>query len=280
MTGTDAAHHVSARGLPLLADAIALLAAQRQRLSARSRRSSTATGMSYPEFAARVNRLASALRRLGVERGDRVAVLLPNIPPMLEAHFGVPLAGGVLVAINTRLASDEIAYILEHSGAKALLVDTELAQLVEPTLADLPDLRDLSSPSKTFAAGVHLPGPEYEAFLGRGRPEPLDWPLDDEDEIDLHQLHQRHHRAAKGVMYTHRGAYLNALGELLETQHDQRQRLPLDAADVPLQRLVLPLGGDRDRRHARLPAQARPRRCLATGARSTASPTSAARRPC
>src|SRR5690349_6904563 len=78
---------------------------------------------SYPELAARVHRLASALRAAGIERGDRVAVLIPNIPPMLEAHFGVPLSGGVLVAINTRLSTDEIQYILTHSGAKGLIVD-------------------------------------------------------------------------------------------------------------------------------------------------------------
>src|SRR6187200_2689416 len=88
----------------------------------------------YPQFAERAYRLASALHRAGIERGDRVAVLLPNIPHMLEAHFGVPLSGGILVAINTRLNSDEISYILNHSGAKALIVDTELASLVEPVL--------------------------------------------------------------------------------------------------------------------------------------------------
>ena len=65
----------------------------------------------YPEMAERANRLASALKGIGVEKGDRVAALLPNIPPMLEAHFGVPLSGGILVAINTRLNCEEIAYI-------------------------------------------------------------------------------------------------------------------------------------------------------------------------
>ncbi len=91
----------------------------------------------YPEMAERVNRLASALRGLGVQKGDRVAALLPNIPPMLEAHFGVPLAGGILVAINTRLSGDEIVYILNHSGAKVLIVDTELAAAIEPVFDQL-----------------------------------------------------------------------------------------------------------------------------------------------
>src|SRR6266498_5211248 len=87
---------------------------------------------SYRAFEERVNRLASRLRADGLERHDRVAFLCPNIPPLLEAHFAVPAAGGVLVAINTRLSSDEIGYIIQHAGARFLFVDAELAQLVEP----------------------------------------------------------------------------------------------------------------------------------------------------
>ena len=74
----------------------------------------------YPEFAARVNQLASALRGWGLRKGDRVAFLCPNIPPLLEAHFGVPLAGGVLVAMNTRLSPDDIRHILNDCGARLL----------------------------------------------------------------------------------------------------------------------------------------------------------------
>src|SRR5262245_57215162 len=70
----------------------------------------------YREFEERVHRLASRLRAAGLQKHDRVAFLAPNIPPMLEAHFGVPSAGGILVAINTRLSADEIGYILQHSG--------------------------------------------------------------------------------------------------------------------------------------------------------------------
>src|SRR5437879_6913837 len=86
----------------------------------------------YRELGERMNRLASALRAAGLAKHDRVAFLCPNIPAMLEAHYGVPAAGGVLVAINTRLNSDEIAYILEHSVAKFLFVDAELEPLVKP----------------------------------------------------------------------------------------------------------------------------------------------------
>src|SRR5262245_66018491 len=86
----------------------------------------------YTQFAERVNRLASALRLAGLAKHDRVAFICPNIPAMLEAHYGVPAAGGVLVAINTRLNSDEIGYILGHSGARFLFVDAELEPLVKP----------------------------------------------------------------------------------------------------------------------------------------------------
>ena len=92
--------------------------------------------LTYRALAEAATRLALALKASGVEPGDRVAYLCPNIPELLVAHFGVPLAGAVLVAINTRLSSEEIRYILEHSGAKLLVVDTELTPLLEPILED------------------------------------------------------------------------------------------------------------------------------------------------
>ncbi|MFD0534917.1 AMP-binding protein [Actinomadura luteofluorescens] len=92
----------------------------------------------YAEFAAETTRLANALRASGIEPGDRVAYLAPNIPELLVAHFAVPLAGAVLVAINTRLAPDEIRYILDHSGAKALVVDAGLHPSVAPLAGGLP----------------------------------------------------------------------------------------------------------------------------------------------
>src|SRR5437764_4126991 len=86
----------------------------------------------YREFGERVNRLASRLRAIGLQKHDRVAFLSPNAPALLEAHFGVPAAGGILVAVNTRLNSQEIDYILKHSGSRFLFVDAELSPLVEP----------------------------------------------------------------------------------------------------------------------------------------------------
>src|SRR5215213_1510432 len=171
----------------------------------------------YPEMAERVNRLASALLAAGVARGDRVAYLVPNLPSLLEGPLAVPLAGAILVAINTRFSAPEVAYILEHSGAKVLVVDTELAHLVEPSLANLPDL-ELVVSVEDVPAGIHLPGPDYESFLGTGSPDPLDWPLEDEDETIAIDYTSGTTGRPKGVMYTHRGAYLNSLGELLETR--------------------------------------------------------------
>ena len=173
--------------------------------------------MTYPELNARVHRLASALKQAGIGRDDRVAYLLPNIPQMLEGHFGVPLAGAILVAINTRLSPTEIRDILRHAGARLLVVDTELAHLVEPVLADLPDLETVVS-VEDVPGGLRLPGPDYEAFLAAGSPEPVEWPLDDEDETIAIDYTSGTTGRPKGVMYTHRGAYLNALGELLETR--------------------------------------------------------------
>src|ERR671921_2224845 len=85
----------------------------------------------YSELEERVNRLSSRLREAGLEKGDRVAFLCPNTPPMLEGHFAVPAAGLVLVAINTRLGKDEVSYIIEHSGAKMVFVDAELEHLLD-----------------------------------------------------------------------------------------------------------------------------------------------------
>src|SRR5205807_6500926 len=126
----------------------------------------------YRDLRRRVHRLASALVAGGVEPGDRVAVLAPNSPVLLESHFGVPLAGAVLVAINTRLASEEIAYILQHSGAKTLLVDGELTPLVAPVLDRCPALRtvvcvqDIAPADPASEPAVD--GLPYERFLEAG----------------------------------------------------------------------------------------------------------------
>src|SRR6266545_5221224 len=165
---------------------------------------------SYCQFEARVNRLAAGLRAVGLQRHDRVSFLCPNIPPLLEAHFAVPAAGGVLVAINTRLSSDEIGYIIQHAGARFLFVDSELAQLVEPL--------DISAIQVVRVDDTGAPGDPYEDFLAAGSPEPLEsWLEDEEETISINYTSGTTGRP-KGVMYTHRGAYLNALAQVAETE--------------------------------------------------------------
>ena len=117
---------------------------------------------SYRELAERSWRLASALRSAGLEKGDRVAALLFNSPAMLEAHFGVPAAGGILVAVNNRLSGAEVGYILQHSGAKYLLLDAALEAVAGPDgLAGVTVIR---------CADTGVPGDPYAEFLAGGSP--------------------------------------------------------------------------------------------------------------
>ena len=162
---------------------------------------------SYAQLAERSWRLANALRAAGLSKGDRVATLLFNSSPMLEAHFGVPAAGGILVAINHRLASPEVAYILGHSGARFLLVDSELESLITPL--ELPGVAVIRSAS---SGG---PQDEYEAFLNAASPVPPESWLEDEEETISINYTSGTTGQPKGVQYTYRGAYLNALSEVI-----------------------------------------------------------------
>jgi fatty-acyl-CoA synthase len=164
---------------------------------------------SYREFEERVNRLASGLRALGLGHLDRVAIIAPNTPAMLEAHFGVPAAGLVLVPINVRLGSEEIGYILKHSGAKVLLVDQEFENAVKPL--------DLTALRVVRIDDTGAPGDPYEDFLAQASPEPGEtWLADEYETISINYTSGTTGRP-KGVMIHHRGAYLNALGEIVET---------------------------------------------------------------
>ena len=164
----------------------------------------------YRELNERANRLASALRAAGLAKHDRVAFLCPNIPAMLEAHYGVPAAGGVLVAINTRLSSDEVGYILGHSGARFLFVDAELEPIVKPL--------DLAGVRVVRVDDTGEAGDPYEDFLAGGSPAPVESWLRDEEEMLAINYTSGTTGRPKGVMYSHRGAWVNALGELVESQ--------------------------------------------------------------
>ena len=160
----------------------------------------------YRQLEERVDRLSSRLRDAGLKKGDRVAFLCPNTPPMLEAHFAVPAAGLVLVAINTRLGKDEVSYIVEHSGAKMVFVDAELEKL----------LADVGGVETVRIDDTGEQGDPYEDYLAEGSPEPAPDVLEDEEETISINYTSGTTGRPKGVMYTHRGAYLSALGNAIE----------------------------------------------------------------
>ncbi len=163
----------------------------------------------YLELEQRVARLASRLRSEGLKPNDRVAFLCPNTPPLLESHFGVPAAGGILVAINTRLSAAEIEYILRDSGAKWLFFDESFAPLVQ-TL-DVPQCAQILIRSD----GDTCDG--YEAFLAGGDDAwGPSWLSDENDTLSINYTSGTTGKP-KGVMYTFRGAYLNAINQVLET---------------------------------------------------------------
>jgi fatty-acyl-CoA synthase len=162
----------------------------------------------YRQFEQRVQRLAARLRDGGLRKHDRVAVLCPNIPATLEAHFAVPAAGGILVAVNTRLSINEVRYILQHCGARWLLADVEFAPLV----ASL----DTSKLQLVEVADTGMPGDPYEDFLAEGTAGDIaSWLEDEEETIAINYTSGTTGRP-KGVMYTYRGAYLNSLGQVIE----------------------------------------------------------------
>jgi fatty-acyl-CoA synthase len=170
----------------------------------------------WAEVYERCRRLASALRSLGIRRGDTVAVMATNTPPMYEAHFGVPMSGAVLNALNYRLDAAAIAFILEHAEAKVLLTDTEFSPTIEKALAILGrripvvDLDDPFGP-----VGARLGSIEYEELLAGADPDDS-WspPADEWEAISLNYTSGTTGNP-KGVVYHHRGAYLNAIGNAL-----------------------------------------------------------------
>jgi fatty-acyl-CoA synthase len=166
---------------------------------------------SYRLLAERSWRLANALRSAGLAKGDRVATLLFNSPAMLEAHFGVPAAGGILVAVNHRLAGAEVGYILRHSGARYLLVDTGLPEFG----AALAGQAGLAGVTVIGCAGTGGPADPYEKFLADASPvRPASWLEHEEETISINYTSGTTGRP-KGVQYTYRGAYLNALNEVI-----------------------------------------------------------------
>jgi acyl-CoA synthetase (AMP-forming)/AMP-acid ligase II len=172
------------------------------------------------------------------------------------------MTGAILNTINTRLDAPAIAFGLKHCEARLLLADRDYADAVRQALKEMsapPRVIDIVDPEgkNGHPQSMAIGDLDYEAFLATGDPE-FAWRLPD-DEWQSISLNYTSGTTGdpKGVVYHHRGAYLNAMGQRARLQADARHGLPVDAADVPLQRLDLSVGGDAGRRHACLPAPGR-----------------------
>ncbi len=167
----------------------------------------------WAETYARCRRLASALSKRGIGVGSTVAAMLANTPEMYECHFGVPMTGGVLLSLNTRLDAAAIAFMLDHGEAKVLITDREFSPTVKAALAfakSKPEVIDVDDPEYA-GPGDRLGGQTYEELLGEGDPQfAWSWPGDEWNAISLNYTSGTT-GDPKGVVYHHRGAYLNAV---------------------------------------------------------------------
>jgi fatty-acyl-CoA synthase len=172
---------------------------------------------SYAEFYARTRRLASALAKRGIKRGDTVAVLLANTPAMLECHYGVPMTQGVLNTLNTRLDAPILAFSLDHGEAKVVITDREYSKVMKEALSLCkvkPLVIDYDDPEYS-GSGERLGEIEYEDFVAQGDPD-FTWLMPD-DEWDAITLNYTSGTTGdpKGVVYHHRGAHLLAVGNVV-----------------------------------------------------------------
>ncbi len=173
--------------------------------------------VNYADYHARCSRLASALVGAGVQSGDVVATIIPNIPAQAEAHFGVPATGAILNTINTRLEADTIGYIFDHGGAKLALVDTQFLPVAEEAIGLMdgpaPQIVEVCDQQAGFTPTGRYP--EYEDFIAEGDPA-FEWvmPQDEWESLALNYTSGTTGRP-KGVVYHHRGAYLMTMGTVV-----------------------------------------------------------------
>jgi len=206
------------------------------------------TRYTYEQYHTRISQFASALTSLGVQSGDVVATLLPNIPAQVEAHFAVPATGAILNTINMRLDPDTVAYIFEHGGAKVVLVDTQFLPLAEAAIANMkmpPQIVEVADPQGGYPATGRWP--EYEDLLAKGDAG-FQWvmPTDEWESIALNYTSGTTGRP-KGVVYHHRGAYLQVMSTVVSWQLVLHPRLlsivPLFHCNGWCQTWMMPLIG-------------------------------------
>ncbi len=212
---------------------------------------------SYHELYARCRRLGSALAKRGIGVGDTVSAMLPNVPSMLEAHYGVAMTGAVLHSINTRLDPAIITFMLDHAETKVLITDREFAPTIKAALAGAKvkplviDYDDLEFPQ----TGEQARHPRLRGVPGRGRSQFRLAHAGRRVGGDRAQLHVGHDRQSEGRRRAPSRRRAHVLREYPRRGHGHATRSTCGPADVPLQRLGIPLDAVGRRRHARLPAR-------------------------